>query len=74
MDVSTYQTWAINSCEDLFFHEDECQKAGTYNESLSESSTYISKFYEEKDVDNDDGSSYTLDYYADDFTIPGSGG
>ena len=73
VDVSTHKTWVISGCEDLFFHEDECQKAGTYNDSLSESSTYISTSYEERDVDNDDGSSYALVYYTDDFTIQGSG-
>ena len=71
VDVSTHQTWVISGCEDLFFHQDECQKAGSYNYTLSESNTDIPTSYEDRDLDNDDGSTYELLYYADDFTIQG---
>ena len=73
VDVSTHQTWVISGCDGLWFHEDACQKAGSYNDSLSESNTYISTSYADRDLDNDDGSSYELVYYADDFTIQGGG-
>lgn len=73
VDVSSYQTWAISGCGELFFNEDECDKAGTYNDSLSDTSLYVDVPYSESSVDNDDGSSYSLTYYADDFTIQGGG-
>ncbi|RYP38600.1 hypothetical protein DL767_002536 [Monosporascus sp. MG133] len=47
------------------------KKAGIYNGSLSDTSVYVSPSYEERDLDNDDGSTYSLAYYADDLTIQG---
>ncbi|RYP75330.1 hypothetical protein DL771_002426 [Monosporascus sp. 5C6A] len=73
VDVSSYETWVIGSCENLFFDEDECKKAGVYNDSLSDTSVYVHLSYEELGLDNDDGSTYSLTYYADDLTIQGGG-
>ncbi|RYP19662.1 hypothetical protein DL765_003255 [Monosporascus sp. GIB2] len=71
VDVSSYETWAIGDCSSFFFGEDECKKAGIYNDSLSDTSVYIPVSYEERYLDNDDGSAYSLSYYADDLTIQG---
>ncbi len=70
VDVSSFETWVVNDCRELFFHKDECQKAGTYNESLSDTAVSI---HASTKMDNDDGSRYSLKYYADDFTIQGGG-
>lgn len=70
MDIGTYGTWVIESCEAMYFHEDECIKGGTYNRTQSDSSSYISSDYYGDDwFDLQDGDSHRFSYYADDFTI-----
>ncbi|KAH8592299.1 aspartic peptidase domain-containing protein [Bisporella sp. PMI_857] len=72
VDIGSYATFLVDNCSSLYFDEDKCVEYGTYNESLSTSSTYISTSYEESWLDLQDGDSHRLMYYADDFTIGGS--
>ncbi|KAI1855343.1 hypothetical protein JX265_006514 [Neoarthrinium moseri] len=69
VDVGSYVTYVLETCEENYFYIEQCKTFGTYNESLSSSSKYVSS--DEAYIDNDDGSSYSLVHYADDLTIQG---
>ncbi|KAH6653125.1 aspartic peptidase domain-containing protein [Truncatella angustata] len=71
VDVGSYVTWAISDCEPNYFYKEECKALGTYNRSTSSTSDYVPVSYEESWLNNDDGSSYSLNYASDDFTIAG---
>ncbi|KAK9422946.1 putative Aspartic peptidase domain-containing protein [Seiridium unicorne] len=71
VDVGSYVTWTIGDCEPNYSYAEECRALGTYNTSLSTTSEYVSVSHKEGWLNNDDGSSYSLDYSADDFTIDG---
>jgi hypothetical protein len=70
VDIGSYITTVLDSCSSLFFDQDKCQGFGTYNESLSDTKTFLSG---DDSFQFDDGSSFELSYYADEFIITGEG-
>ena len=74
VDVGTYVTWVNSDCDSVHFEDwkEECEAAGTYNESLSTTNEYLSTPEGHDWLNNDDGSSWSMSYATDDLTIQGT--